>query len=60
MGWWLAIAHLAFGLLLCLTVIGIPMGIASFRMAALALLAIRSIVERSLLRELPEGAHTVR
>ncbi len=60
MGWWLAIAHLAFGLLLCLTVIGIPMGIASFRMAALALWPFgRSIVERSSLRELPEGAHTV-
>ncbi|MGH3911205.1 MAG: YccF domain-containing protein, partial [Pseudonocardiaceae bacterium] len=25
-GWWLALAHLAFGLLLCLTIIGIPFG----------------------------------
>ena len=36
-GAWLALGHLVAGLLLCLTVIGIPMGIASFKMAGLAL-----------------------
>ncbi len=36
-GIWLAIAHLIAGVLLCLTVIGIPFGIASFKMAGLAL-----------------------
>lgn len=36
-GIWLALAHLFAGVLLCLTVIGIPFGVASFRMAALAL-----------------------
>ena len=36
-GVWLAMAHLIAGVLLCLTVIGIPFGIASFKMAGLAL-----------------------
>jgi uncharacterized membrane protein YccF (DUF307 family) len=36
-GWELALAHLVAGLLLCLTVIGIPFGIASFKMVPLAL-----------------------
>ncbi|MCA1710077.1 MAG: YccF domain-containing protein [Actinobacteria bacterium] len=36
-GVWLALGHLVAGLLLCVTVIGIPLGIASFKMAGLAL-----------------------
>jgi uncharacterized membrane protein YccF (DUF307 family) len=36
-GWWLALAHLFAGLLLCLTIIGIPFGVASFKMAGLAI-----------------------
>lgn len=36
-GVWLALGHLIAGLLLCMTVIGIPLGIASFKMAGLAL-----------------------
>lgn len=36
-GIWLAIAHVVLGLLLCVTVIGIPFGVVSFRMARLAL-----------------------
>ena len=36
-GVWLALGHLVAGLLLCLTVIGIPLGVASFKMAGLAL-----------------------
>jgi uncharacterized membrane protein YccF (DUF307 family) len=36
-GVWLALGHLLAGIVLCLTVIGIPFGIASFRMAGLAL-----------------------
>jgi uncharacterized membrane protein YccF (DUF307 family) len=35
-GLWLALAHVATGLLLCVTIIGIPFGIASFKMALLA------------------------
>ncbi|GAA4351267.1 YccF domain-containing protein [Angustibacter luteus] len=36
-GWWLALEHVLAGLLLCLTIIGIPFGIACFKMAGLAL-----------------------
>lgn len=60
-GWWLAVAHIVFGLLLCLTIIGIPMGVASFRLAGLALWPFgRSIVDRASVRSLPAGSHTVR
>src|SRR5215471_7101010 len=31
-GWWLAIGHLTSGILLCLTIIGIPLGLANFKM----------------------------
>lgn len=37
-GFWLAIGHVMAGLLLMITVIGIPLGLASMRMAGLALL----------------------
>lgn len=36
-GIWLALAHLIAGMLLCATVIGIPLGVASFKLAGLAL-----------------------
>ena len=36
-GWWLALSHLFFGILLCLTIIGIPLGVGSFKMAGAAL-----------------------
>lgn len=36
-GLWLALGHLVAGLLLCLTIVGIPLGVASFKMAGLAL-----------------------
>ncbi len=31
-GWWLAIGHLVTGVLLCLTIIGIPLGLANFKL----------------------------
>jgi uncharacterized membrane protein YccF (DUF307 family) len=37
-GWWLALLHVAFGLLLALTVIGIPFTVVHFKLAGLALL----------------------
>jgi uncharacterized membrane protein YccF (DUF307 family) len=37
-GWWLALGHLATGLLLCFTIIGIPLGIGSFKMIPISLL----------------------
>jgi uncharacterized membrane protein YccF (DUF307 family) len=36
-GWWLAIGHVLSGVALCLTIIGIPLGIGSFKMAGAAL-----------------------
>jgi len=36
-GLWLALWHVCAGLLLCLTIVGIPFGVASIRMAGLAL-----------------------
>ena len=44
-GWWLALAHLVAGAIMCVTIIGIPLGIASFKMAGLAVAPIgRSVV----------------
>jgi uncharacterized membrane protein YccF (DUF307 family) len=37
-GWWLAIGHLVTGALLCLTVIGIPLGLANFKIIPISLL----------------------
>lgn len=37
-GIWLAIGHITTGLALCLTIIGIPLGIASFKMVPVSLL----------------------
>jgi len=35
-GLWMAIAHLVLGVVLCLTVIGIPLGLGNFKLAAVA------------------------
>ena len=37
-GWWLAIGHLVTGVLLCLTVIGIPLGLANFKIIPISLM----------------------
>lgn len=45
-GIWLALGHVATGILLCLTIIGIPLGIANFKMIPVALLPLgRQIVD---------------
>jgi len=47
-GWWLALEHLIAGALLCLTVIGIPLGVGSFKMASAALVPFgREVVKKS-------------
>lgn len=47
-GWWLALVHLVTGLLLCITIIGIPLGIANFKMVPISLLPLgKEIVERT-------------
>ena len=37
-GWWLAIGHLVTGVMLCLTIIGFPLGLASFKIIPITLL----------------------
>jgi uncharacterized membrane protein YccF (DUF307 family) len=60
-GWWLALAHLLTGILLCLTIIGIPLGVASFKMAGAALVPFgKEIVKLSdLTRRPPDDAIVV-
>ncbi|HEU5425920.1 MAG TPA: YccF domain-containing protein [Actinocrinis sp.] len=36
-GWWLAIGHLVTGAVLCLTIIGIPLGLANFKLIPISL-----------------------
>ena len=36
-GWWLALVHVVAGIGFCLTIIGIPFGVASFKLAAVGL-----------------------
>jgi uncharacterized membrane protein YccF (DUF307 family) len=36
-GWWLAVVHVLSGIAFCVTIIGIPFGIASFKLAAVGL-----------------------
>lgn len=45
-GWWLALAHLITGIALCLTIIGIPLGLANFKLIPISLLPLgREIVD---------------
>lgn len=44
-GWWLALGHLVSGVALCLTIIGIPLGLANFKLIPVSLLPLgRDIV----------------
>ncbi|SCC27085.1 Uncharacterized membrane protein YccF, DUF307 family [Kosakonia oryzendophytica] len=36
-GWWLCVMHIVAGITQCLTIIGIPVGVANFKIAAIAL-----------------------
>jgi uncharacterized membrane protein YccF (DUF307 family) len=36
-GLWMAVAHVLLGVLLCLTIIGIPLGLGNFKLAAVAI-----------------------
>jgi uncharacterized membrane protein YccF (DUF307 family) len=36
-GWWLALGHLITGVLMCLTIIGIPLGVANFKLIPVSL-----------------------
>jgi uncharacterized membrane protein YccF (DUF307 family) len=53
-GWWLALSHLFWGSILCLTIIGIPLGVGSFKMASAALVPFgKRIVRKKDLRYVP-------
>jgi uncharacterized membrane protein YccF (DUF307 family) len=55
-GIWIAIAHVISGALLCITIIGIPLGLANFKFAGAALAPFgKEIVNKSDLRKVPEG-----
>jgi len=45
-GWWLALEHIVAGILLCVTIVGIPLGIGSFKMAAGAVRPMGRVVVR--------------
>ena len=36
-GWWLALGHLISGIAMCITIIGIPLGLANFKMIPISL-----------------------
>jgi uncharacterized membrane protein YccF (DUF307 family) len=47
-GWWIFLEHLVTGVLLCLTIIGIPLGVGNFKMATAALTPFgRQVVKKS-------------
>jgi uncharacterized membrane protein YccF (DUF307 family) len=44
-GWWLALGHIVTGVLQCVTIIGIPLGLANFKLVPISLLPLgREIV----------------
>lgn len=56
-GWWLALEHLIVGCLLCLTIVGIPLGIGAFKMASAALVPFgRQIVDKRHMQYVPPEA----
>jgi uncharacterized membrane protein YccF (DUF307 family) len=36
-GWWLALGHIVTGVLMCLTIVGIPLGLANFKLIPVSL-----------------------
>jgi uncharacterized membrane protein YccF (DUF307 family) len=45
-GWWLALGHIVTGVLMCLTIIGIPLGLANFKLIPVSLMPFgREIVD---------------
>ncbi len=56
-GWWLALEHLVTGIAQCITIIGIPLGLANFKLVPVSLMPIgKDIVPTSSVRA---GAATV-
>jgi uncharacterized membrane protein YccF (DUF307 family) len=56
-GWWLALGHLVTGIAQCLTIIGIPLGLANFKLIPVSLLPLgRKIVSVDEARAMGLGA----
>ena len=56
-GWWLALGHLVTGVLMCLTIIGIPLGLANIKLIPVSLTPFgRDIVDVDQARRLGYGA----
>jgi uncharacterized membrane protein YccF (DUF307 family) len=47
LGWWLAVGHLTAGIALCITIIGIPLGLANFKMIPISLIPLGVRIVRS-------------
>jgi uncharacterized membrane protein YccF (DUF307 family) len=61
LGWELALVHIVAGLLLCVTIIGIPLGIAAFKMVPLALVPLgREVVPVGSVGRDPYGVSATR
>jgi uncharacterized membrane protein YccF (DUF307 family) len=55
-GWWLALGHLITGVLLCITIIGIPLGLANFKLIPVSVAPLgRDVVSIDEARR--QGAH---
>jgi uncharacterized membrane protein YccF (DUF307 family) len=46
-GWWLALGHLATGIALCVTIVGIPLGLANFKLIPISLLPLGKEIVRT-------------
>jgi uncharacterized membrane protein YccF (DUF307 family) len=55
-GWWLALGHLIAGIVLCATIIGIPLGLASFKIIPVTLVPLGVRIVPSSLRYANQGA----
>ena len=56
-GWWLALGHLISGVLMCITIIGIPLGLANFKLIPVSLTPFgRDIVDVEQAQRLGYGA----
>ena len=59
-GWWLALGHVITGVVMCLTIIGIPLGLANFKLIPVSLTPFgRDIVDSDEARRLQLSGPTV-
>jgi uncharacterized membrane protein YccF (DUF307 family) len=58
LGWWLALGHLISGIALCITIIGIPLGLANFKLIPISLTPLgREIVSTEAANAFAGGYH---